>query len=170
MREMKLGFIGIAFFAVTAAMAPAASADYNHLASKVAGKQIFNYCATTPEEWDGLVTTAFQGRLRGNEVSGYASPGQYTYLSDQVCNILNTGTSDRLGVALAILAHEAAHARGILDEGQAQCWGLVWWYSLAHDYYGVAYHSQQMLDLERKVLAWQATQTDRYSLACAALA
>jgi hypothetical protein len=109
---------------------------YSHVVSSVAGVGTEVRCWSVADwrkrqrEW---------GNWRGQELGlwgAYATSGRFrVHLSPAICATLARFAYDRVPVredpwpkelawSVGALAHEAQHVRGVLDEGQAECFGV----------------------------------------------
>jgi hypothetical protein len=82
---------------------------------------------------------------QASEQTGIVSLAGLTYwdtrrviLNQWVCDELRPD-SPYLGRALRVVAHELAHAHGVLDESEAECWALFWVQDLAQQVFGVEF-------------------------------
>jgi hypothetical protein len=98
----------------------AAVARFSREASRIAGKPVAIRCDTA-RDYVGAVQHA-----DGVAVVG----GDLAILTPEICDDLyrlafrHETTGSRTGRALAVLAHEAWHLRGVTDESVAECYGL----------------------------------------------
>jgi hypothetical protein len=89
-------------------------------ASEIAEKPVFVRCDVSGE-FVGVVQHADGAAAVG---------GDTAYLTPSICHTLQRLVSEgevaasRTGRALAVLAHEAWHLRGVADEGQTECYAL----------------------------------------------
>jgi hypothetical protein len=119
----------------SAASAPASNApspQIDQIASEVAGKSVTAWCETNLYDWDNYVRSVMPGRI-GADMLGYTVyGGNQVRLSPLVCQTLRTGLRYGyrevgivyLPLAVLTLAHESVHARGVRDEGVADCTAL----------------------------------------------
>jgi hypothetical protein len=111
------------------------------IAERVAGKPVNLRCVTSPMQWNSLVKRYFPN-FRGTHVHAFAIVGGTEIrTAGWVCKALNGPVSENLGPALNVIAHEAAHVRGIRSEAEASCWGLMWVAHLAWEFYGIEFDS-----------------------------
>lgn len=145
---MKIFLTAVAFVALTLlagvqAAQAAPKLDQRKLdamASLVAGHPVRVECVTDSAAW-----------LRGPapQALGYQwehEPGDI-HLGPYACEALRDPASPLFGGGLNILAHEAAHARGIASESLAACFGLAWPRYLARRFYGVPFWTQRSRDI-----------------------
>lgn len=98
----------------------AAAARFSREASRIAGKPVVIRCDTA-RDYVGAVQHA-----DGVAVVG----GDLAILTPEICDDIyrlafrHETTGSRTGRALAVLAHEAWHLRGVDDESVAECYGL----------------------------------------------
>ena len=107
------------------------------VASYVAGHSVTVHCA----EWGDREMGSALGYVWSHDLSN-------VYLSAYACTALADPSMPMFGSGLHILAHEAAHTRGIRDEGLAECWALVWTMDLARIFYGVQFHTWQSREID----------------------
>jgi hypothetical protein len=131
----------------------------DQMASLVAGKPVDARCYTDSTEW--ATVQAEYNFTYGDQLYGFAfSPSEEIWLGPKVCQYLMLGIPN--GGALMILAHEAAHARGVSDEAWANCWGRAWVADLARRYYGIRFFTKAWRKLEREAAAMSATNPPEY--------
>jgi hypothetical protein len=98
----------------------AAVSRFSAEASRIAGKDVEIRCDES-RDYVGFVQHADGVALVG---------GDRAYLTPEICHDLyrvafeQDVTSSRTGRAIAVLAHEAWHLRGVRDEGQTECFAL----------------------------------------------
>lgn len=146
---MKIFLTAVAFVALTllsgvqaAQAAPKLDqAKLDGMASLVAGHPVRVDCVTDSAAW-----------LRGPapQALGYqwAHEPEAIHLGPYACEALRDPRSPLFGGGLYILAHEAAHARGIENERVASCFGLFWPRDLARRFYGIPLFSQRSFDVD----------------------
>lgn len=101
--------------AALALAAPAPVPTLDQAASLVAGRSVRVVCTVDPDAWAAEI----DGRTLG--YYDPADPGSI-HLGPYACQALSDPRSPLFGGGLSILAHEAAHAGGVLDdEALAQC-------------------------------------------------
>lgn len=100
------------------------------------------------------------GPISGDHSGWYDGHGQIT-LAPYVCSALSSRNPTRIGVGLFVLAHEAAHARGIMDEVAADCDALPRVAGLARRFYRLKGDG-----LRRAVLAARAFHDGGYGGTC----
>lgn len=138
-------------------------AKLNEMASRVAGRPVQVVCTFDSTEWQ-------------NQLPGMNAANVYGYwrntrpddvnLGPEACRDFQLDTKVELGFALNILAHESAHAGGIRDEATAACWGLLWNYTLAHDYYGIEYYSAEGRQVELGSMMTHQRLLPQYRAVC----
>jgi hypothetical protein len=139
MRLVALVALALAFAAPASAQADQSKLDA--MASLVAGHPVRVDCVRDADAW---------GRGPAPGALGYAydhEPGAI-HLSPYACLVLDVPGSPLFGGGLHILAHEAAHARGIHDEGCAEVWALAWVADLGRRFYGVPFFSPRSIALQ----------------------
>jgi hypothetical protein len=111
--------------------------EFSRVASALAGKLIEVRC-WSDAEWSSLLdeVATFTGGEVGPDAFGFAQLGGHlVHLAADVCDGLvalryerkrPTGGSPREAIAIgvAVLAHEAQHARGIANEATTECYGI----------------------------------------------
>lgn len=162
---MKIFLTAVAFVALTmgAGVQAAQGAEQQQrldaMASLVAGHPVRVDCVTDPAAW-----------LRGPapQALGYQwahEPGEI-HLGPYACEALRVRTSPLLGAGLHILAHEAAHARGIDSETVASCFGLAWAMDLARRFYAIPFFSPLSRGVEAAGLSIHRMTPDEYRGQC----
>jgi hypothetical protein len=136
------------------------------LASWVSGRTIEVSCETNWPAWRQELAA---GALPLGSDAYYEPNDDVIRIGPTACNAIASavrGLTLARAAALFIVAHEAAHAAGVEDEGTANCWGLYWTQDLARRVYGVEFFTAQ----SRKVLAWarqiQRDAPPEYRAAC----
>ena len=121
--------------------------------------------ACSPQsEWEAL--TAQYGLAASTSGLTFPKAVRVRY-APWVCQALEQGAaSPRLGGALSIVAHEASHLRGVVDESVAACWGLVWAADLAQRYYGIGFFTPASIAVQASALATHRTLPARYRTIC----
>lgn len=155
--------VRFAVILVALVLSPAAAAGLERppvvaqITQAVAGRQVDAVCVTVQSEYDALAGRASAGMYRSSE--------DRIYLSPTVCGGLESRQA-RLGLALLVVAHEAAHARGIVDEGQAECWGLLWTQDLARRLFGIEFFTPASELVLSGALGYHRTTPPEYRTAC----
>lgn len=150
--------LGAAFLAAEGALAAPNQTRLDAMASLVAGHPVRVECVTDSGAW-----------LRGPapQALGYTYDGvPVVYLGPYACEALRDPRSPLFGGGLHILAHEAAHARGIQSEAAASCWALAWPMALAQRFYSVPFFSQRSLDVDWASQRIYATTPTEYRGGC----
>ena len=124
----------------------------------VAGGSVATSCETNQRAWEEEVAA---GAMASGSMAYYDPDHDAIRFGPAICKTLSKPrlrlTPASIG-GLFIAAHEAAHARGIDDEGIANCWGLYWTQDLARRILGARFFTAR----SRQVLAW-ARQIQRDS-------
>lgn len=167
---MKIFLTAVVFVALTLGAAIIAAegalaapklnqAKLDGAASLVAGHPVRVDCVTSAAAW-----------LRGPapQALGYQwahEPGEI-HLGPYVCEALRDPRSPLFGGGLHVLAHEAAHARGIESESLASCYGLVWPRHLAWRFWGVPMFSQRSYGIDWASTSIHETTPPEYRGGC----
>ena len=136
------------------------------LVAAVAGRPVSVSCETNKAAWEHEVAGA---ELAAQAVAYYDPELDDVRFGPLICRDI-VRSRGRVGPAtlraLFIAAHEGAHARGIEDEGVANCWGLYWAQDLARRFYDVRFFTAQ----SRRVRVWarqiQRDSPREYRAAC----
>lgn len=126
-----------------ATIAPSVSVPrMNEAAAIVAGRSVDAQCVLDSEAW----ATELRSLNAPPNVLAYVSSNNLNVirLGPSVCRAWQEGPTGRgFGAALNIVAHEAAHTRGVFSEPEAACWGLLWAADLARRMYGIEFFTPQ---------------------------
>lgn len=89
------------------------------------------------------------------------------WLHVDICRILKSSDDAwEIGVALYVVAHEAAHITGIWDESVASCWGLELARVLAWEFYGYGYNTKQSRLVEKGARYLHSFEPAQYHRFC----
>lgn len=149
---------------------PAAGAELTRpqkvtdMTALVAGRNVDVACETDTQAWDLLIASHGTGRT-GRDTHGFYLDNTVR-LSPPLCAHLEGLDMGALGWALMILAHEASHARGVLGEAWANCWGLVWAQDLARRFYRIEFFTSESDRVGASALALYRASPPEYRSAC----
>jgi hypothetical protein len=116
-------------------------------ASWVAGKPVQAWCPTSFAVWDAFARS--KGFRDGDQIGGWAYfGGSEAWFHPVVCEgIARRVSGDRtlpiglLAYSLLLVAHEALHSRGLVDESETDCAALRILPEMAVRFYGFRYTS-----------------------------
>lgn len=156
---MKPGLVALALFvfliAVSSARAESGRSDrLTEIVTTVAGRTVDVSCETRGLVWKREVQSA---HLAAGAVAYYDPELDLIRFGPLICKDLLTlrqGASLSSVRGLFIVAHEAAHASGVDNEGTANCWGLYWAQNLARRFNGVRFFtpaSRRVLALAKQI-------------------
>jgi hypothetical protein len=121
--------------------------SFDAVASEVAGKPVVVHCEDDADAWQQMVRATFEPDPRSDLVVGFTQPSRsnIVYLSPRVCLSLHDALTSGVEAAglkpfalgLQILAHEAVHQAGVVDEAETECRSLPLVLPLAVKYFGL---------------------------------
>jgi hypothetical protein len=151
----------VALALVAPIAASAASANnapnpaFDAAASELAGRPIFVWCEARWADWLGALGED------GDGILGFYSPSQpdYVFVAPQVCEALWVGKgagvtmagTQPLARAVLTLAHEAFHARGIVNEAEAEACAMKTARDLAIKHFGLPTTEQRQKVVQKTV-------------------
>lgn len=146
--------LGSLTMAGTATAGTGASARLSVVVAAVAGRPVTVSCETSRVVWPREVASA---HLAAGAVAYYDPDADAIRFGPLICSDLlrpGRGASMSAVRGMFIAAHEAAHARGIEEEGTANCWAVYWAQALARRFNGVSFFtigSRQVLARAKQI-------------------
>lgn len=137
-------------------------------ASFVAGKPVTVLCAGSDSAWDAYKVAAYGANDGGN---GSTVAGSSTIrLSYLVCESIRLHLQGRvvplktLGPTIEVLTHESIHARGVSDEGVADCDAIRQMPNVATTF--LHFTTKTLALLMTAARAWRNTEAAAYRTVC----
>ena len=137
------------------------------IVATVAGRPVAVSCQSSAVAWRDEVLTS---ELAAGAVAYYDSETDQIRFGPLACEGQSATHHGKVTptyvAALFVAAHEAAHAAGIEDEANANCWALYWAQDLARRFHGVKFFtpaSRLVLTYARQI---QRDSPPEYRAAC----
>lgn len=121
-----------------------------------------SYSCPTESEWER--TLAGYGLTSSTNGLAWVDENRAAF-APWVCDAIER-KGNRLGAALNVVAHEAAHLRGVRSEAEAACWGLLWAADLAQRFYGIEFYSLDSQTVIARSVAYHRSYPMEYRVVC----
>lgn len=149
----------VALAAVPAANGQLVRTDrLTEMAATVAGRPVDIACEDSNAAWASGPAPAANAY--------YSWDSDYIRLAPSMCDLAQMSGSSLVGPLLFVVAHEAAHARGVRSEAWADCYGLLWTADLARRFYSVEFYTARSDELMRQAVAYHRGAPADYQGLC----